>query len=82
MAKILISLNDGLLARIDKEARARGVSRSKYLSQLVARQLKISSGPGQQASVRGALSRLDRLFMHQAGPEDATVAVRKDRDLR
>ncbi|MGH2707138.1 MAG: ribbon-helix-helix protein, CopG family [Actinomycetota bacterium] len=82
MAKILVSVDNGLLARIDKEARARGLSRSAYLSQLAARQLEIGSGPGRRASVRSALARLDRLFGHQARHEDATVAVRRERDSR
>jgi hypothetical protein len=80
VAKILVSVDDSLLARIDKEAQARRLSRSAYLSQLAAHQLEMASGPGQRASARSALTRLDRLFGDKARPEEATDAVRRDRD--
>lgn len=82
MAKVLVSMDDDLLARIDKEARARGLSRSAYLSQLAARELEGRPGPGARPAVRGALARLDVLFGRQPGLEDATAAVRHERDAR
>ena len=82
MAKILVSVDDALLARIDKEARSRGLSRSAYLSQLAARELTARSGPGAQPSVRRALEQLDDLFERLPHDEDATVAIRSERDSR
>lgn len=82
MAKILVSVDDSLLARIDREARTLGLSRSAYLSNLAARELEARPGPGRRAPVRNALARLDRLFEGHIRREDATAAVRQERDSR
>ena len=82
MAKILVSVDDALLARIDKEARSRGLSRSAYLSQLAVRELAARPGPGRQPSVRRALGRIDDLFERLPHGEDATAAIRSERDSR
>lgn len=77
MAKILVSLDDKLLARIDKAARALGLNRSAYLSRVAAREV---GGPGRTAATRRALRRIDKLFavnQHQGG---VTGAVRQERD--
>jgi predicted transcriptional regulator len=39
MAKVLISLPDDLLERIDREAQARGSNRSRFLQEAARRQL-------------------------------------------
>ncbi len=39
MAKVLISMPDDLLDRIDREARARGTNRSRFLQEAARRQL-------------------------------------------
>jgi predicted transcriptional regulator len=39
VAKVLISLPDDLLKRIDREARARGSNRSRFLQEAARRQL-------------------------------------------
>jgi hypothetical protein len=39
MAKILISLPDGLLVQIDREAHARGMNRSRFMREAALRQL-------------------------------------------
>jgi len=46
MAKVLVSLNDALLRRVDRIAKARGLSRSAYLAQLAERDAARSEGPG------------------------------------
>jgi metal-responsive CopG/Arc/MetJ family transcriptional regulator len=80
MAKVLVSVDDALLRRIDRAARSRGLSRSAYLAQLAAADLA-RSAPGRSARTRRALARLDELFAH--GPaEDSTAAVRAERDGR
>ena len=80
VAKILVSVDDRLLARVDKEARARGLSRSAYLALLATRDLGTNIGPGKSASARSAIRRLDRLFRQHPFDENATTAVRSDRD--
>ena len=81
MAKVLLSIDDSLLDRIDRAARARGLSRSAYLSQLAARDLGQSVGPGSRRPVREALRGLDGLF--EAAPAgDAVLELRAERDAR
>jgi hypothetical protein len=81
MAKVLVTLDEKLLGRIDKEARSRGLTRSAYLARLAARDVEARQGPGRQSRVRHALARLDDLF--SAGtPEDSTKAIRRERDSR
>ncbi len=81
MAKVLVSLNDALLRRIDRIARARGLSRSGYLAQLAEQDAARSEGPGTSRAARRALARLDELFA--AGrPDDSTATIRAERDAR
>jgi metal-responsive CopG/Arc/MetJ family transcriptional regulator len=81
MAKVLVSLEDGLLRRIDRIAKARGLSRSAYLARLAERDAARTDGPGTSRTARQALARLDRLFAR--GPaEDSTQALRAERDAR
>ena len=81
MAKVLVSLNDALLRRIDRIAKSRGLSRSAYLAELAERDAARSSGSGASRAARRALTRLDQLF---AGGtvEDSTAAIRAERDAR
>lgn len=84
MGKVLVSLDDRLLARIDREARARGVSRSAFLSDLASKALGHGRGPGASSEVRAALEGLVRL-VEETPPsvaEDSTDAVREERDAR
>jgi hypothetical protein len=80
MAKVLVSLDDHLLVRIDKAARSLGLSRSAYLSRLAARQLEAFHGPGRAAATHHALKRIDELFAATEREGDATRAVREERD--
>lgn len=82
MAKVLISIDAALLAGIDKEAAARGLSRSAYLSLLASRELGTLRGPGRTRPVRSALRQLDALFGTQPRREEATSAIRSSRDER
>lgn len=80
MAKVLVSFEDGLLKRIDRIARSRGMTRSAYLAQLAENDARMSTrgiGPAAEAAMR----ELDRLFA--AGPgEESTAAIRRERDAR
>ena len=77
MAKILISLPEELLARVDREADARGVSRSRFLQEAAQREL----GWATPAVIDAALARA-RVAMTSAGTFDSTDLIRGDRDGR
>ncbi len=81
MAKVLVSLDEGLLRRIDRSARAAGLSRSAYIARLAERDLDRATGPGAQPSARRALAHLDELFFGSPA-EDSTALVRAERDAR
>lgn len=81
MAKVLVSFDDRLLRRIDRIARAAGLSRSAYLGQLAERELAQLTGPGASGEAHRALARLDRLFSRSPAG-DSTAAVRAERDAR
>jgi hypothetical protein len=80
MAKILVSVDDKLLARIDKAARSLGLTRSAYLSRLAAREVEASHGPGRAASARRAIRKIDELFVTNKRETDTTKVVRRERD--
>jgi hypothetical protein len=82
MEKVLVSLDHRLLARIDHEAKRRGLTRSAYLARIAERELGARNGPGRQGSVRRAMDRLDALFRRHGMTEDATAAIRAERDAR
>lgn len=81
MTKVLVSIDDALLRRIDRIARSRGLTRSAYLAGLARQDAARARGLGGDPGVRGALRRLDELFAK--GPaEDSTAAIRSERDAR
>ncbi len=82
MAKVLVSMDEKLLARLDQAARRLGLSRSAYLTRLVTRALGEDSGPGRDPAVRKALAAIDRLFAENPSPGDPTEIIRKMRDSR
>lgn len=81
MAKVLISLDETLLGRIDRLARSRGLTRSAYLTRLAERDLARVQGPGRSPVTRRAMARLDRLFATSPS-DDSTAAIRAERDER
>ncbi len=60
--RVLISIDDRLLERIDERAARLGLSRSAYLAQLADADLTGGNGPGADPSVRAALAALDDLL--------------------
>lgn len=80
MTKILVTIDDRLLASIDRSARAAGLSRSAYLSRLAARDLGLLEGPGRSAPVRRSLKALDKLFRTNPTEGDAATLIRSERD--
>lgn len=75
MAKVMVSLSDDLLARIDARAEAQETSRSGWLA-LVAERALARATP---AEMRAALKRAQAAFAHME-PFDTAAAIRKDRD--
>lgn len=60
--RVLISIDEGLLRRVDDACARSGMSRSAYLARLADADLTGSAtGPGASASVRAALATLDQL---------------------
>jgi hypothetical protein len=51
MAKVLVSMPDDLLERIDREAKARGSNRSRFLQDAARRELGWPSGDALRAAV-------------------------------
>ncbi len=81
MAKVLVSLDDELLARIDRQAATLGLSRSAFVAKL-ARDHVDGAGAAAPASARRALERA-RSACHAARKDrDATDLVRSMRDER
>ena len=80
MRKVLVSVDDRLLAGIDRAARSAGLSRSAYLARLAQRDLGERYRPGASLQARRAVGRLQVLFDAHPGAEDATAVIRGDRD--
>ncbi len=81
MAKVLVSLDDVLLRRVDRIAQSRGLTRSAYFAQLVERDAAQLDGRGSTRAAQRSLAKLDELF----GPTPAgesTAALRSERDAR
>jgi hypothetical protein len=81
MAKVLVSLEEALLRRIDRVARTRGLTRSAYLAEIARRDVSRELGPGKAPAARRALARLDDLVGSSAAGE-STDLVRAGRDAR
>jgi hypothetical protein len=60
--RVLISIDEGLLARVDAACARRGMTRSGYLAQLADTDLGGSRGPGADPGVRAALGAIDELL--------------------
>jgi hypothetical protein len=60
--RVLISIDERLLARIDDACARSGLTRSAYLAQLADADLVGSSGPGSTPEARAALATLDALL--------------------
>lgn len=84
MAKVLISIDDRLLERIDEEAHRRKTSRSALVSEMAAKELGLAKGPGADPDVRAALEDLRELFRtaSYADHRDSTTIIREMRDSR
>ena len=77
MSKIMVSIPEDLLAKIDAEAQRRSTSRSALLAAAARREL---AQPDPER-VAEALARSEQRFRN-AGTFEATDLVRRDRDSR
>lgn len=77
MAKVLISLPEELLARIDAEAEAQGTSRSRFFQEVAQRAL----GWPSPAVIDAALAR-GREALRSAGSFESADLIRRDRQAR
>jgi len=77
MAKVMVSIPDDLLERIDEAARSREVSRSALLALAARRELARRD----TAVVAAAIARSEARF-DNAGSFDSAALVRADRDTR
>lgn len=84
MKKILVSIDERLLDKVDRAAKRSGESRSAYVSEVLQREVGSASGPGRDPRVREALRRITELVAKNAQPdkEDSTDFVRRMRDER
>jgi hypothetical protein len=60
--RVLISIDERLLARIDSAVTRRGLTRSGYLAQLASADLEGAAGPGIDAAVGRTIREVDDLF--------------------
>jgi hypothetical protein len=80
--KILVSMDERLIAGLDEAARAAAVSRSAFLSRIASDALGLESAPGASDHAQRALDELDRLFAEAPKGTEATAAIRSARDQR
>jgi hypothetical protein len=73
--RVLISIDERLLAATDRAAARKGLSRSAYLAELATRDIGANSGPGLDPGVRAAMRSLDDLYA-SAPSFDAGDAIR------
>lgn len=77
MAKVLITLPDDLLDRVDREARQQRLTRSRFVQDAVRRQL----GWAQDDVIEAALER-GRQVLASLGRFESTDLIRQERDTR
>ena len=84
MGKVLVSLDDDLVQRVDGEARAQGLSRSAFLARAAQRELE-RGAKGTLRRRRRALKALDELFAFAPegdSADDSTAEIRAAREAR
>lgn len=65
--RVLISVDERLLARIDSACDRLGMTRSAYIAQLADADLGGRAGPGADPRARGALAEIGRILHEAAG---------------
>ena len=78
MAKVMISLPDEFLRRVDQEAKTQGRSRSDLIRDALRR--LVAERGGKSLPWKRAVARLGWLRKEWTGRWDSTDVIRKDRD--
>ena len=60
--RVLISIDEHLLRRVDDACERRGLSRSRYLAQLADADLTDARGPGAEPAARDALASIEAIL--------------------
>ena len=79
VAKVMISISDDLLERLDAHARANQETRSGFLQRLVERELE-SVGDRRRAEARRLLDKVRADFRENEPRIDAAQLIREDRE--
>jgi predicted transcriptional regulator len=77
MSKVLISVPDALLDRIDRAAKARRTTRSRFIEEAAQHELGWPSAESMDAAVERA-----REALASVGPFESAGLIRQDRDVR
>lgn len=77
MSKVLISVPDELLDRIDRAVKARKTTRSRFMEEAAQRELGWPAADSMDAAVKRA-----REALASAGPFESAGLIRRDRDVR
>lgn len=77
-------MDERLLGRVDEAARTRGLSRSRFLSELAQREVgQTRRSPEEQREIGEAIARLRELStLNPSGDESSEVTIRRMRDER
>jgi len=75
MAKVMISMPDELLAKVDRHARRAGTTRSGWLRGLAEREVELDTEE-RAAAIRALLAQA----RPWGGPGDSATWIREDRD--
>ena len=79
VAKVMISIPDKLLDRLDARARVRGETRSGLLQRLAERELEEEERQ-RQAGVKRLMNEIEGTFTEDEPRFDLTQLIREDRD--
>ena len=77
MSKVLISVPDELLERIDRAAKARKTTRSRFIEEAAQHELGWPAAESMDAAVNRA-----REALASAGPFESAGLIRRDREAR
>lgn len=79
--KVLVSIDDTLLRRVDRSAREQGLDRSALISMVLTGHVG-GRTPADQRRVEAGHARLVRLFDQLAPGGDVVTMLREERDAR
>ena len=81
MAKVLITIDDKVLTRLDREVKRRKMTRSAYVQSSLERSLSLK-GPRRNPRARQAVERIRQLAAKYPTTEDSLAALHAEREAR